>query len=80
MTGTSWKRGTRYCSIEPFWRCPSANAIASNSAPPSPWTTEPSTWFFKPSGFTIAPHSKAITMRSTLNPLPAFETSAAVAT
>ena len=34
-------RGTRYCAIEPFRMCPSANSIASNSAPPSPCTTEP---------------------------------------
>ena len=45
---------------------PSANRIASNSAPPRPMTTAPSTWFVRWSGLTIAPHSKAVTARTTL--------------
>ena len=61
--GTSRKRGTRYCESAAFVIRPSSNAIASNSAPPMPCTTAPSTWFFRPPGFTTAPHSNAETMR-----------------
>src|SRR5207245_4986733 len=81
MTGTSLKRGTRYCSMVPFRIRPSAKSIASNSAPPSACTTDPSTWFLRPSGFTIAPHSNAMTTRSSFQgALPErWEASAAVA-
>ena len=42
--GTSANRGTRYCRIVPFRTRPSAKSIASNNAPPIPWTTAPATW------------------------------------
>jgi len=80
--GTSPKRGRRYCESPGFGMRPPSNSTASHSAPPSPITTAPSTWLRSPSGFTIAPHSNASTMRPTrIRPLArSTSTSAHVAT
>jgi len=59
------KRGTRYCAKCGFEMRPFSNSMDSNSAPPSPMMFAPMTWLRRPSGFTMAPHSNAVTTRTT---------------
>ncbi len=79
--GTSLNRGTRYLLERPVQQLPVGELERlEQRAAETLHRRDPTTWLRRPSGLTIAPHSKAMTRRSTLKPAPSRDTSAAVAT
>src|SRR5262249_35007869 len=64
-TGASRNRGTRYADRAGFRIWPFSNSICSYRAAPRPMITAPSIWLVRWSGLRMAPHSNAVTARTT---------------